>query len=136
MSNDDNKPYKGETNQTKNGFLTLMSRLVIDEKLPVRFMYRTVTEHLNDTGWRLFTGYEDEEFLANDQVNMIPMPLEKVVKIDPSLEALLEYNAGTVWERTPESEGWERVYDYKIPSAKVEVDITNDVDQFGNETTH
>ncbi|CAI8202666.1 MAG: Uncharacterised protein [Marinobacterium sp. xm-d-530] len=136
MSNDDNKPYKGETNQTKNGFLTLMSRLVIDEKLPVRFMYKTVPEHLNDTGWRLFTGYEDEEFLANDQVNMIPMPLEKVVKIDPSLEALLEYNAGTVWERTPESEGWERVYDYKIPSAKVEVDITNDVDQFGNETTH
>ncbi|MGB1173472.1 MAG: immunity protein Imm33 domain-containing protein [Marinobacterium sp.] len=136
MSNDDNKPYKGETNQTKNGFLTLMSRLVIDEKLPVRFMYKTVPEHLNDTGWRLFTGYEDEEFLANDQVNMIPMPLEKVVKIDPSLEALLDYNAGTVWERTPESEGWERVYDYKIPSAKVEVDITNDVDQFGNETTH
>jgi hypothetical protein len=136
MSNDDNKPYKGETNQTKNGLLTLMSRLVIDEKLPVRFMYKTVPEHLNDTGWRLFTGYEDEEFLANDQVNMIPMPLEKVVKIDPSLEPLLEYNAGTVWERTPESEGWERVYDYKIPSAKVEVDITNDVDQFGNETTH
>ena len=136
MSNDDNKPYKGETNQTKNGFLTLMSRLVIDEKLPVRFMYKTVPEHLNETGWRLFTGYEDEEFLANDQVNMIPMPLEKVVKIDPSLEALLDYNAGTVWERTPESEGWERVYDYKIPSAKVEVDITNDVDQFGNETTH
>lgn len=136
MSNDDNKPYKGETNQTKNGFLTLMSRLVIDEKLPVRFMYKTVPEHLNDTGWRLFTGYEDEEFLANDHVNMIPMPLEKVVKIDPSLEPLLEYNAGTVWERTPESEGWERVYDYKIPSAKVEVDITNDVDQFGNETTH
>ena len=59
MSNDDNKPYKGETNQTKNGFLTLMSRLVIDEKLPVRFMYKTVPEHLNDTGWRLFTGYED-----------------------------------------------------------------------------
>ena len=136
MSNDDNKPYKGETNQTKNGFLTLMSRLVIDEKLPVRFMYKTVPEHLNDTGWRLFTGYEDEEFLANDQVNMIPMPLEKVVKIDTSLARILEYHAGPVWERPPESEDWERVYDYKIPSAKVEVDITNDVDQFGNETTH
>jgi hypothetical protein len=136
MSNEDSKPYQGETNQTKNGFLTLMSRLVIDEKLPVRFMYKTVPEHLNDTGWRLFTGYEDDEFLANEQVNMIPMPLEKVVKIDPSLEPLLEYNAGTVWERTPESEGWERVYDYKIPSANVDVEITNDVDQFGNETTH
>jgi hypothetical protein len=136
MSNDDKKPYQGETNQTKNGFLTLMSRLVIDEKLPVRFMYKTVPEHLNDTGWRLFTGYEDEAFLANEQVNMIPMPIEKVVKIDPSLEPLLDFNAGTVWERAPDSEGWERVYDYKIPSANVDVEITNDVDQFGNETTH
>lgn len=136
MSNDDKKPYQGETNQTKNGFLTLMSRLVIDEKLPVRFMYKTVPEHLNDTGWRLFTGYEDDEFLANEQVNMIPMPVDKVVKIDPSLEPLLDYNAGTVWERAPDSEGWERVYDYKIPSTNVDVEITNDVDQFGNETTH
>jgi hypothetical protein len=93
-------------------------------------MYKTVPEHLNDTGWRLFTGYETEEFLENEGVNMIPMPMEKVIQIDPSLEPLLEYNAGTVWERTPESEGWERVYDYKIPSANVEVSITNDVDQF------
>jgi len=124
------KPYQGEKNQTKSGYLALMSRLVIDEKLPVRFMYKTVPEHLNDTGWRLFTGYEDEAFLADEQVNMIPIPLERVVQIDDSLAPLLEYNAGTVWERHPESDGWERVYDYKIPSANVDVEITNDPDQF------
>lgn len=134
MSQDEtSKPYQGDTNQTKNGYLALMSRLVIDEKLPVRFMYKTVPEHLNDTGWRLFTGYEDEEFLADEQVNMIPIPLDRLAQIDDSLAPLLEYNAGTVWERHPESDGWERVYDYKIPSAKVDVAITNDPDQF-NET--
>lgn len=58
-----------ETSQTKNGFLALVSRLVFDEKLPIRFMYKTVPEHLNDTGWRMFTGYEDEAFLANEQLN-------------------------------------------------------------------
>lgn len=127
------KPHQGDTNQTKNGYLALMSRLVIDEKLPVRFMYKTVPEHLNDTGWRLFTGYENEEFLADEQVNMIPIPLDRLIQIDESLAPLLEYNAGTVWERHPDSDGWERVYDYKIPSANVDVTITNDPDQF-NET--
>lgn len=129
-SDEDKKPYQGETNQTKNGFLTLMSRLVVDEKLPMRFMYKTVPEHLNDTGWRIFTGYEDESFLDDAEVNMIPMPMESVGKLDPSVEPLLEYNAGTVWERHPESDGWERVYDYKIPSAKVDVSITNDIEEF------
>lgn len=131
MSQDESsKPHKGETNQTKNGYLALMSRLVIDEKLPVRFMYKTVPEHLNDTGWRLFTGYEDDEFLADEQVNMVPIPLERLTQIDDSLGPLLQYNAGTVWERHPESDGWERVYDYKIPSANVSVEITNDPEQF------
>ncbi len=123
-------PEDAETNQTKNGFLALVSRLVFDEKLPVRFMYKTVPEHLNDTGWRVFTGYETEEFLANEQVNMTPLPLEKLCQLDPSLTELVKYNAGTVWERTPESDGWERVYDYDIPAPAVEVDITNDADEF------
>ncbi|MBV1786563.1 DUF2185 domain-containing protein [Marinobacterium sp. D7] len=119
-----------ETNQTKNGFLALVSRLVFDEKLPVRFMYKTVPEHLNDTGWRMYTGYETDEFLDNEQINLLPMTIERMVQLDPSLTDLVSYNAGTVWERTPESDGWERVYDFRIPAPRVEVEITNDVDRF------
>ncbi len=122
-----------ETAQTKNGFLVLVSRLLLEEKLPIRFMYKTVPEHLNDTGWRMYTGYETEEFLENELINMMPVPLERICQLDPSLTELVEYNAGTVWERTPESDGWERVYDFRIPAPKVEVDITNDVDRFSTE---
>ncbi|MDI3325023.1 DUF2185 domain-containing protein [Pontibacterium granulatum] len=122
-----------ETNQTKNGFLALVSKMVFEEKLPVRFMYKTVPEHLNDTGWRMFTGYETPEYLDDEVTNLIPVDLEKMVKIDPSLTDLVEYNAGTVWERTPESEGWERVYDFRIPAAQTEVSITNDVSRFDQE---
>ncbi len=120
-----------ETNQTKNGFLALVSRLCFEDTLPIRFMYKTVPEHLNDTGWRMFTGYEDEAFLADEQTNLIPVDLEKMCSMDPSLEPLVSYNAGTVWERVPGSEGWERVHDFKIPAANVPVNITNDVDDFG-----
>lgn len=119
-----------ETAQTKNGFLALVSKLVFEENLPVRFMYKTVPAHLNDTGWRMFTGYETPEFLENEAINLLPIKIEKMTQLDSSLSALVEYNAGTVWERTPESEGWERVYDFKIPAEQVDVEITNDVDDF------
>lgn len=119
-----------ETNQTKNGFLVLVSKMAFEEQLPIRFMYKTVPEHLNDTGWRMFTGYETPEYLEEEITNLIPVDVEKMMKIDPSLAELVEYNAGTVWERTPENDGWERVYDYRIPSANTEVSITNDVNKF------
>ena len=130
MTNEFSKPTAGETNQTKNGFLALVSRLCFDEKLPIRFMYKTVPAHLNDTGWRMFTGYETDEFLNDEMTNLIPIEVEKMCKLDPSLTELVTYNAGTVWERTPEGEGWERVHDYKIPSDNVDVSITNDINQF------
>lgn len=118
-----------ETGQTKSGFLALVSRLIFDEKLPVRFMYKTVPEHLNDTGWRLFSGYEDDEFLQDEVANLTPVPLEKLYGMDASLEEKLAFNAGTVWERAPGSD-WERVYDFRIPSSSIDVTITNDPEQF------
>ncbi|MDN2659821.1 DUF2185 domain-containing protein [Neptunomonas sp. CHC150] len=120
-----------ETNQTKNGFLALVSKMAFDEQLPIRFMFKTVPEHLNDTGWRMYTGYETQEYVENELANLVPIPLDKMTAMDSSLKELVTYNAGTVWERAPDSEnGWERVYDFKIPSPAVDVDITNDVDRF------
>lgn len=122
-----------EKNQTKNGFLALVSKLCFEETLPIRFMYKTVPEHLNDTGWRMFTGYETEEFLEDELSNLVPIPVVKMCSLDPSLSELVTFNAGTVWERAPGSDSWERVYDYKIPSPKVDVEITNDIDRFNVE---
>mgnify|MGYP000047117447 CR=1 FL=1 len=119
-----------ETNQTKNGYLVLASRMVFDEKLPVRFIYKTVPEHLNDTGWRLYTGYETPEYLEDNIANMATVPMEKITRLDPSLAPLLEYNAGTVWERTPDSTEWQRVYDFKIPTQSPDVEITNNLERF------
>jgi len=122
-----------DTNQTKSGFLALVSKLCFDENLPIRFLYKTVPEHLNDTGWRMFTGYEDDEYLANELANLLPVPVSKMCEMDESLTDLVAFNAGTVWERTPDKDTWERVYDFKIPSSNVDVDITNDVEKFNRE---
>ena len=131
---DDPKTPELETNQTKNGFLCLVSRMVIEERMPIRFMYKTVPDHLNDTGWRMYSGYASEEYLEDELNNMMTAPLEAMCKADPTITDLVQYNAGTVWERLPGSaeDGWERVYDYVIPSPNVDVDITNDPDEFKN----
>ncbi|MCW8885506.1 MAG: DUF2185 domain-containing protein [Motiliproteus sp.] len=104
-------------------FLALASKLLVGEKpCPVRFMYKTVPMDLRDTGWRLYSGYEDEEFLA-DKKNMMPYPLETMTKMDSSLEKLLDCKPGTVWERVPGSD-WQEVDDYEIPT---EGDDVNEV---------
>ncbi len=128
-STDSTDAANSETGQTKSGFLALVSRMIFEEKLPVRFMYKSVPEHLNDTGWRLFSGYEDDEYLQDEVANLTPVPLEKLYGMDPTLEEKLAFNAGTVWERKPGSD-WERVHDFRIPSPSVDVTITNDPERF------
>ncbi|WP_035461328.1 immunity protein Imm33 domain-containing protein [Balneatrix alpica] len=117
-----------ETNQTKQGFLCMASSLCLgQEPFPVRFMYKTVPAHLNDTGWRLFSGYETDDFWQQPEP-MVVVPVVAMSKADASLEALFAYNAGTVWERVP-GQDWQRVQDFKIPSEDVQVWISNDVDE-------
>lgn len=115
------------TDDLDRPFLALVSKLVVGEKpCPVRFMYRTVPADLRDTGWRMYSGYEDNDFLADKQ-NMQPYPVATLVQQDNTLEALLEHKPGTVWERVP-GNTWEEVHDFEIPSEEVETQISNDVD--------
>lgn len=95
-------------------FLALVSKLLVGEKpCPVRFIYKTVPADLRDTGWRMYSGYEDPEFL-NDKKNMQPYPIETLTKLDDSLEALLSSKPGSVWERVPGGT-WTEVHDFEIP---------------------
>lgn len=96
-------------------FLVLASKLLVGEKpCPVRFMYKTVPANLRDTGWRLYSGYEAPEFLA-DKKNMLPYPIETLIKMDESLEALFTSKPGSVWERVPGG-AWNEVEDFEIPA--------------------
>jgi len=109
--------------QTRHGHMARVSKLALgDNALPIRFIYKTIPEHSNDTGWRLFTGYETPEFLA-EFANLEPFPLAPMCEVDESLDALLDHNAGTVWERQP-GQDWHQVYDFEIPVDEVDVDVS------------
>ncbi|MCP4790678.1 MAG: DUF2185 domain-containing protein [Gammaproteobacteria bacterium] len=113
--------------QTRHGHMARVSKLALGEQaLPIRFMYKTVPEHANDTGWRLFTGYEDDEFLAEFE-NLPPVPIQSIVDKDASLDALLDNNAGSVWERPP-GQPWQQVHDFEIPYEEVDVEINGDLE--------
>lgn len=110
---------------TPRPFLALVSKLAVGEKpLPVRFLYRTVPLNLKDTGWRLFTGYEDPDFLA-DKDNLMPYPLETLTAMDSSLEPLVESAPGSVWERVP-GDTWQAVTDFEIPVENAEATADED----------
>lgn len=109
--------------QTRHGHMARVSKLALGDKaLPIRFMYKTIPEHGNDTGWRLFTGYETAEFLA-EFASLEPFPLAPMCAADTSLDALLDHNAGTVWERQP-NQGWQQVHDFEIPVEEVEIEVS------------
>lgn len=118
--------------QDDRPFLALVSKLVVGEKpCPVRFMYRTVPADLRDTGWRMYSGYEDPEFLA-DPKNMQPYPTATLSQADQSLEELLQAKPGTVWERVP-GDTWQEVHDFEIPTEEeVSTAVTNDVDSLNS----
>ena len=111
-------------------FLALVSKMAVGEKpLPVRFMYKTVPADLRDTGWRMYTGYEDPDYLA-DKKNMMPYPIATLVEMDGSLEKLLDSKPGAVWERVP-GESWQEVEDFVIPEEEdVETRTVQSVDDF------
>jgi hypothetical protein len=92
----------------------LVSRKVIDDGLPVRFMYREAADREQDSGWRMFSGYEDDDY-NEDPKNIAIVRLSEFGDRDKRVDALLDEPVGSVFERRPEHDEFERVTDW-IPS--------------------
>lgn len=89
----------------------LVSRMVLDQGEPVRFMYREATDREEDSGWRMFTGLETEEY-NDDASNIAIVPLTRFAELDPRVSRLLDAPIGSVFERVPGAEEFEPVTDW------------------------
>jgi len=88
----------------------MVSKMVVDENIKPRFMYREKRTRPEDSGWRIFTGFETEEY--NDDPNHIGIyNPSTILKIDPSIEGLLLKGIGSVYEKT-ENDEWYKVTDF------------------------
>jgi hypothetical protein len=96
--------------------LCLASSLILNERpLPIRFCYKEDPQHINDTGFRFYSGQETDEFLLEDDAACVA-PLDCMERLDPSITEIVKRSeVGSVWERLPNSNDWIPVHDYTIP---------------------
>ncbi|MGF6906334.1 DUF2185 domain-containing protein [Fusobacterium sp. PH5-44] len=91
----------------------LVSKMIIEENKKPRFMYREKPMNANDSGWRIFSGYENEEYTDNEENIGIYSP-ESLIKIDSTLIDILKKGLGSVYERLTDESPWYKVTDFPL----------------------
>lgn len=77
----------------------LASKMLVDGKRKVRYMYHENPTGPEDSGWRFFCGDEDAEYV-NDPSNIAIYDIHTVLKIDRSVIPYLSEKAVIAFERT------------------------------------
>jgi hypothetical protein len=76
----------------------------------VRWMYREAPDHVDDSGWRFFSGIgEDDDYLSNPD-NAGVYDVNTIANFDPSILAFLDAPIGAAFER--EGDEWVKVTDW------------------------
>lgn len=90
----------------------MVSKMVVDQNMKPRFMYREKRTRPEDSGWRIFSGFETEEYNDNPDNIGIYNP-STILKIDPSIKDLLLKGIGSVYEKA-ENDEWYKVTDFDL----------------------
>jgi len=91
----------------------MVSKKVADENIKPRFMYREKRTRPEDSGWRIFTGFETEEYTENPDNTGIYNP-STILKIDPSIKDILLKGIGSVYEKSEDNSEWYKVTDFEL----------------------
>lgn len=77
----------------------------------VRFLYREKTEDETDSGWRMFSGKETDEYSNNPKNIRLPN-VGYLLSWDPTLLLPLKHGIGSVFERLDKNHEWIVVKDW------------------------
>ena len=77
----------------------------------VRFLYREHPDREEDSGWRMFTGHETDEY-SNDPKNIRIVDVGFMLERDPSLLQPLKEGMGAAFERRTRDERWNKITDW------------------------
>ncbi len=89
------------------GAATATDMITVEGK-DVGYMYRDNPINDSDTGWRFFSGDEDENYVKNNDNTSI-YDINTIANYDPSIMAYLNEPIGSAWERMPNTNKFERV---------------------------
>jgi len=90
----------------------LVSAKVFEDGGVIRFAYREEADNERDSGWRLFTGLETDEY-TNNAGNIRICNVNWLVDLDPTLAEIFKAEAGSVFERAERSAKWETLTDWE-----------------------
>ena len=91
----------------------MVSKQIADEGKKPMFMFREKRTREEDSGWRIFSGYETDEYTDNPSNFGIYNP-STILQIDSSVQYLLLKGVGSVFERKDEKSKWYKVDDYEL----------------------
>ncbi len=77
----------------------------------IRFAYREKPDREQDSGWRFFTGHEDDEY-TNNPNNTVLKEVGWLLDIEPTLDEFIREPAGAVYERRTKEQEWYKVTDW------------------------
>ena len=95
------------------------SKMLVDNKRKVRFMYHEKGDNVQDSGWRFFCGDEDDEYVNNPD-NIGIYDINTILEIDKSITPFLYEPVGTALERKNEQLGF--VYSEEFDCVSEECD--------------
>ena len=79
----------------------LATKMLVDNKRKVRFMYREEGKK-GDSGWRFFCGDEDQAYADNPD-NIAIYDVNTLIAIDKSIVPYLKSTPGSAYEREDEN---------------------------------
>ncbi len=74
------------------------SKKITEEGLKVGYMYREQPEETSDSGWRFYSGTEDDAYVENEE-NVMLYDLNTIANYDRAIINLIKKPIGTEWER-------------------------------------
>ncbi|GIN86350.1 hypothetical protein J6TS2_27360 [Heyndrickxia sporothermodurans] len=91
--------------------MALVSKKCLETDGIVRWLYREEPDREEDSGWRLFSGDESEEYLSNP-ANIKVMNVYYLLDKDPSLIYPFKGGIGSAFERENNNSSWDEVKDW------------------------
>ncbi len=92
----------------------MASKLIVEKGYKPNFIFREKPFDENDSGWRVFSCFEDDEYSDNADNFGFYAP-SSILRIDNSISQILLYKGiGSVWERHGTDTEWKEVTDYPL----------------------
>lgn len=111
------KKFKLRADQIKQlikpmGGCLATNMITIDGK-PVNFMYRENPINPQDSGWRFFSGYEDDDYINNNKNTQV-YAVNTIANYDKDIIPFLDADYLTAFEKDPDTNKFVLVENFKL----------------------